>query len=366
MLPKRRSPRFCTPARTSKPSTIFVEACEDYEACQRALAEPLLKDYATEFPPEYEQGHTAGLRMLRVAAAIRDERRRNWERAVELYKTEMTARRGFARRPIRSLDRARTAGAGGDENDRRHEHQQQDGFVHAGVYNTRHEVPPEIAADIGVDINPARGVDDHPQIRCPHHPRAVDHRNIRFPDEPPGIQAHEQMGHGRIAGHHTGHQIIQANTLSSGQGSHQVIDIMDNAILKLVKGLMFLGSGSVIHAMSNEQDMDKMGGLAKHMPVTAATMGIATLLDDPEPEPPQVEASTPSRMPRLDLVALGLVLLSAMALGLWWVSPSRRASQQDATASRALSEALTVVVLPWRRRPKSTVFRSNRRLGRGS
>ena len=31
------------------------------------------KDYATEFPPEYEHGHTAGLRMLRVAAAIRDE-----------------------------------------------------------------------------------------------------------------------------------------------------------------------------------------------------------------------------------------------------------------------------------------------------
>jgi hypothetical protein len=27
----------------------FIEACEDYEACQRALAEPLLKDYATEF-----------------------------------------------------------------------------------------------------------------------------------------------------------------------------------------------------------------------------------------------------------------------------------------------------------------------------
>lgn len=31
------------------------------------------KDYATEFPPEYEHGHTAGLRMLRVAAAIRNE-----------------------------------------------------------------------------------------------------------------------------------------------------------------------------------------------------------------------------------------------------------------------------------------------------
>ena len=31
------------------------------------------KDYATEFPPEYEQGHTAGLRFLRVAAAVRNE-----------------------------------------------------------------------------------------------------------------------------------------------------------------------------------------------------------------------------------------------------------------------------------------------------
>ena len=31
------------------------------------------KDYATEFPPEYEHGHTAGLRMLRVAAAVRDD-----------------------------------------------------------------------------------------------------------------------------------------------------------------------------------------------------------------------------------------------------------------------------------------------------
>jgi len=31
------------------------------------------KDYATAFPPNYERGHTAGLRMLRVAARIRAE-----------------------------------------------------------------------------------------------------------------------------------------------------------------------------------------------------------------------------------------------------------------------------------------------------
>ena len=31
------------------------------------------KDYATEFPPGYDEGHTAGLRVLRVAAAIRED-----------------------------------------------------------------------------------------------------------------------------------------------------------------------------------------------------------------------------------------------------------------------------------------------------
>ncbi len=43
------------------------------------------------------------------------------------------------------------------------------------------------------------------------------------------------------------------------------------------KALLFLGAGSVIHAMSDEQDMHKMGGLLKKMPVTGWTMAIATL-----------------------------------------------------------------------------------------
>jgi NADH-quinone oxidoreductase subunit L len=42
------------------------------------------------------------------------------------------------------------------------------------------------------------------------------------------------------------------------------------------KALLFLGSGSVIHALSGEQDMRNMGGLAKKIPVTFATMLIAT------------------------------------------------------------------------------------------
>jgi NADH-quinone oxidoreductase subunit L len=43
------------------------------------------------------------------------------------------------------------------------------------------------------------------------------------------------------------------------------------------KALLFLGSGSVIHAMAGEQDMRHMGGLRKYMPVTFATMFIGTL-----------------------------------------------------------------------------------------
>ncbi len=43
------------------------------------------------------------------------------------------------------------------------------------------------------------------------------------------------------------------------------------------KALMFLGSGSVIHAMHEEQDIRKMGGLAKKMPITHGTFLIGWL-----------------------------------------------------------------------------------------
>jgi len=43
------------------------------------------------------------------------------------------------------------------------------------------------------------------------------------------------------------------------------------------KACLFLGSGSVIHAMHHEQDMRKMGGLAGRIPQTFRTMLVATL-----------------------------------------------------------------------------------------
>jgi NADH-quinone oxidoreductase subunit L len=42
------------------------------------------------------------------------------------------------------------------------------------------------------------------------------------------------------------------------------------------KACLFLGSGSVIHALGGEQDIRKMGGLAKRIPITFGTFAVAT------------------------------------------------------------------------------------------
>jgi NADH-quinone oxidoreductase subunit L len=43
------------------------------------------------------------------------------------------------------------------------------------------------------------------------------------------------------------------------------------------KALLFLGAGSVIHAVGDEQDMRRMGGLRRHLPVTYGLMIVGTL-----------------------------------------------------------------------------------------
>ncbi|MDX1903588.1 MAG: NADH-quinone oxidoreductase subunit L [Thermonemataceae bacterium] len=43
------------------------------------------------------------------------------------------------------------------------------------------------------------------------------------------------------------------------------------------KALLFLGAGSVIHALHHEQNIRNMGGLRKYMPITFLTFGVATL-----------------------------------------------------------------------------------------
>ena len=53
-----------------------------------------------------------------------------------------------------------------------------------------------------------------------------------------------------------------------------IFHVMTHAFFK---ALLFLGSGSVIHAMSNEQDMRVMGGLRKKLPITYTTFVVGTL-----------------------------------------------------------------------------------------
>lgn len=64
--------------------------------------------------------------------------------------------------------------------------------------------------------------------------------------------------------------------LALGVGSYvtALFHVLTHAFFK---ALLFLGAGSVIHSMKGEQDLRKMGGLRKYMPVTFITFLIASL-----------------------------------------------------------------------------------------
>jgi NADH-ubiquinone oxidoreductase chain 5 len=53
--------------------------------------------------------------------------------------------------------------------------------------------------------------------------------------------------------------------------------MQEGAFFIASKALLFLSAGSVIHAMSGEQDMRKLGGVAKLLPFTYSMMLIGSL-----------------------------------------------------------------------------------------
>ncbi|MDQ4099464.1 MAG: NADH-quinone oxidoreductase subunit L [Chloroflexota bacterium] len=63
-----------------------------------------------------------------------------------------------------------------------------------------------------------------------------------------------------------------AFALGTGAWIAAIFHLMTHAFFK---GLLFLGSGSVIHGLHEEQDMRRMGGLRHHMPITFWTFLIA-------------------------------------------------------------------------------------------
>lgn len=64
--------------------------------------------------------------------------------------------------------------------------------------------------------------------------------------------------------------------LGAGVGAYSasIFHVMTHAFFK---ALLFLGAGSVIHALSGEQDLRNMGGLRKSMPITCLTLLVASL-----------------------------------------------------------------------------------------
>jgi len=68
-----------------------------------------------------------------------------------------------------------------------------------------------------------------------------------------------------------GYMFLACGVAAFGAG---IFHLMTHAFFK---ALLFLGSGSVIHALSGEQDMRKMGALWSKIPTTAKTMLVGTL-----------------------------------------------------------------------------------------
>src|SRR5262245_13874271 len=68
-----------------------------------------------------------------------------------------------------------------------------------------------------------------------------------------------------------GYMVVALGVSAYGAG---MFHLMTHAFFK---ALLFLAAGSVIIAMHHEQDMRKMGGLAKYMPITAVTSWIGAL-----------------------------------------------------------------------------------------
>ena len=87
--------------------------------------------------------------------------------------------------------------------------------------------------------------------------------------------------------------------LACGVGAYSagIFHLMTHAFFK---ALLFLAAGSVIHGLGGEQDMRKMGGLRKHMPITFWTMTMAVFaisgfLHSPASSPRTRSSTRPSR-----------------------------------------------------------------------
>ena len=102
--------------------------------------------------------------------------------------------------------------------------------------------------------------------------------------------------------------------LGVGAYTGAVFHVMTHAFFK---ALLFLGAGSVIHAMGGEQDITKMGGLSKHMRITYSTFFIGCIAIAGIPpfsgffSKDEILAGAFAKNPVLYVIGLGGALLTA-------------------------------------------------------
>ncbi|MEX2502710.1 MAG: NADH-quinone oxidoreductase subunit L [Trueperaceae bacterium] len=125
------------------------------------------------------------------------------------------------------------------------------------------------------------------------------------------------------------------------------------------KALLFLGAGSVLHALGGEQDIRKMGGLGARMPVTGLTALIATLAIAGVPllagffskDAILLHALTSSHLDGYGTTGLyGVLLLSAVLTAFymfrWYYRIFGGSFRGDAKAYAAVHESPAVMTVP--------------------
>lgn len=139
--------------------------------------------------------------------------------------------------------------------------------------------------------------------------------------------------------------------LALGTGAYvaAVFHVMTHAFFK---ALLFLGSGSVIHAMGGEQDIRKMGGLSKYMKVTSATFLIGCLAIAGIPglsgffSKDEILASAFGKSPVLYVIGLGTALLTAFYMFRLYATTFKGSFRGTHEQEHHLHESPSAITIP--------------------
>jgi NADH-quinone oxidoreductase subunit L len=139
--------------------------------------------------------------------------------------------------------------------------------------------------------------------------------------------------------------------LALGTGSYvaAVFHVMTHAFFK---ALLFLGSGSVIHAMGGEQDIRKMGGLGKYMKVTNWTFLVGCLAIAGIPglsgffSKDEILAGAFVKSPVIYAIGLGTALLTAFYMFRLYATTFRGSFRGTHDQEHHLHESPAAITIP--------------------